>query len=96
MTSVRMAKVKLGIALAFDVADFLIGRIPGWGSLFDVILVAVGVALYGWRGFAQLWELIDITDQVDGFVPTLTLIGLGELAAARKRENVKTELVSAG
>lgn len=80
-----MAKVKLVIAVVLDLLDFLIGRIIGFGTGFDVVLTAVGFALFGWKGLAQAWEVVDVTDQIDGFVPTLTLIALAELRQAKKR-----------
>ncbi|NHK27103.1 hypothetical protein FF098_004185 [Parvularcula flava] len=76
--------VKLAIAIVLDLADFFIGRIPGWGTAFDFVLALVGFAMFGWKGFAQLWEVVDFTDQIDGFVPTLTLIALAELREERK------------
>ncbi|UPT62350.1 MAG: hypothetical protein M0D54_18600 [Hyphomonadaceae bacterium JAD_PAG50586_4] len=33
-------------------------------------------ALWGPAGLANLWELFDVTDQVDSFIPTATLIAL--------------------
>ena len=80
----KAVHVKLAIAIVLDLADFFIGRIPGWGTAFDFVLALVGFAMFGWKGFAQLWEVLDFTDQVDGFVPTLTLIALTELREERK------------
>jgi len=67
---------ELAISLVFDIADFTIGRIPGFGTLFDIGGAFIGYKLWGPLGLAQLWEVADVTDQIDGFVPTLTLLGL--------------------
>lgn len=85
-SSVRTAQIKLVIAIALDLADFVVGRIIGFGTGFDVVLSAIGFMLFGWKGLAQLWEVAEVSDQVDGFVPTLTLIALAELRAAKERE----------
>jgi len=89
MTPVRVAQIKLVIAILLDLADALIGRIPGFGTVFEFLLAAIGFALFGWKGLAQLWEVVDITDQVDGFVPTLTLIAIAELREAAKKEQAQ-------
>lgn len=85
-SSLRVASIKLGIAVAIDLLDFFIGRVPGFGTLFDVVATGVAVAMFGWKGLSYAWEVLDVTDQVDGFVPTLTLIALAEWRAVRARE----------
>lgn len=89
-SSVRSAQVKLAVAVVLDIADFFIGRIVGFGTGFDVVLTAVGFAMFGWKGLAQIWEVVEVTDQVDGFVPTLTLIALAELRQAKAKETEKS------
>ena len=84
-SSVRSAQIKLAIAIVLDIADFFIGRIPGFGTGFDVVLTAVSFAMFGWKGLAQGLEILDITDQLDGFVPTLTIFAFAELREAKKR-----------
>lgn len=68
--------VKLGICIALDILDFFIGRILGFGIAFDVGCALITSALWGKRGMWALWEVIDITEQIDGFVPTCTIIAL--------------------
>ncbi len=75
----KPAYVKLIAAIILDIADFTVGRILGFGTAMDMILVLIGFSMFGWKGLFQLWEVADLSDQVDGFVPTLTLIALTEL-----------------
>lgn len=90
--AVRLAVTKLAVAIIFDIADFAGGWIPGFGTLFDAVLTVVAVVLFGWKGLFQLWELANVPfDVVDGFVPTLTLIALAELRAAKRDEAAETE-----
>lgn len=67
---------RLAVSLAIDVLDFTFGRIPIFGSVGEGIGSLVLVALWGPAGLLYLGELADFTDQVDGFLPTATLIGL--------------------
>ncbi|MEL7030152.1 MAG: hypothetical protein AAGL49_13315 [Pseudomonadota bacterium] len=68
---------KLIISILIDIADFTIGRaafpVPGLG---EAISTAVCLLLWGPRGLLYLWELADMSEQVDAFVPTATLIAL--------------------
>lgn len=70
---------KLLVAVILDVADFTIGRIPGFEMAFDMGLGIAAVALWGWPGLFAFWELADPTGQVDAFVPTLTMIALSQM-----------------
>tara|TARA_Y100000310_G_scaffold343267_1_gene450084 strand:- start:582 stop:824 length:243 start_codon:yes stop_codon:yes gene_type:complete len=67
---------KIIIAIIFDVADFFVGRIPVIGTGFDIAGTALGFWLWGGLGLAQGLEIIDFTDQIDAFIPTLTIIGI--------------------
>ncbi|MHA7871007.1 MAG: hypothetical protein ACX939_01520 [Hyphococcus sp.] len=75
--------LKFLIALAVDIFDFTIGRIlfvvPFSGELIGLM---VGYALFGPKAFWYLLEALDPTEQIDGFIPTATLIAL----AARNDE----------
>ena len=64
------------ISIVWDFLDFTIGRIPGFGTLFDIIGTFLAVMLYGASGTLALWEIIDVTDQFDAEIPTLTAIGI--------------------
>ncbi len=67
---------KFLFSLAYDGADFFIGRIPGFGTIFDILGGFIGLWLWGFPGGLQFLEVIDITDQLDGFIPTMTLAGI--------------------
>jgi hypothetical protein len=73
---------KLVLAIALDLFDFTLGRVMGFGTVTDFVFTAIAVAMFGWKGLFQLWETVEISDQFDGFVPTLTLLALWE-----RREN---------
>lgn len=68
--------VKLGICLLLDLADFFIGRLLGFSIAFDVGCALLATALWGGKGLWAFWEVVDITEQLDGFVPTCTIIAL--------------------
>ncbi len=68
--------LKFMIAIAFDALDFFIGRIPIFGSVFDIIGGIISMLLWGNIGALQFGELIDFTDQIDGFIPTVTIAGI--------------------
>lgn len=68
--------VRFTISVIFDTIDCFIGRIPVLGTVFDIAGVGLGIWLWGPIGAAQIWEIVDISDQADGFVPTLTIAGL--------------------
>lgn len=78
MSERRRFKAKLVIAIILDLVDFTIGRVLGVGLVSNLILTLAGVGLFGWRGLFHLLEFLDPTHQIDGFVPTLTLIALTE------------------
>ncbi len=67
---------RLAISIVIDIADFTLGRIPIFGTVTDGIGTIVLFALWGPAGLINAWELLDVTDQADGFIPTATLIAL--------------------
>ncbi|HVY86601.1 MAG TPA: hypothetical protein VG943_15815 [Caulobacterales bacterium] len=67
---------RLAIAVVLDLFDLTLGRIPILGTVEDGVGTVVMFALWGPPGLAYIWELADVTDQIDGFVPTATLIAL--------------------
>jgi hypothetical protein len=68
--------VRLAVSVAIDLADFTLGRVPIVGSVSEGAGALVLVALWGWPGLLYLGELGDPTDQIDGFLPTATLVAL--------------------
>jgi len=65
--------IRFFACIAFDVIDFFV-RIPGLGTIFDLVGIPVAYYLVGPMGIAYAWELLDITDQLDGFIPTMTIL----------------------
>lgn len=76
---------KLAIAVLLDVLDFTLGRILGAGTVLDIVFAGIAFVLWGPIGLLALWEAIDVTDQADGFVPTMTLIALSQMGKGRKK-----------
>jgi len=66
--------VKFGIAIIYDLADLM--SVPFLGSLYDAVGIPLGVLLWGPVGLLNAWEIVDPTDQIDKFVPTMTLAGI--------------------
>jgi hypothetical protein len=70
--------VKLGICIGLDIFDFTFGRLLGFGIAVDVgsALIAMGLWGVGWRSLWSMPELFDLTEQIDGFLPSCTFIAL--------------------
>lgn len=68
--------LKFLAALIFDVFDFTVGRVPAVGIVVDIIGAFFSLFLWGPLGLAAFLELLDPTEQIDGFIPTVTLIGI--------------------
>lgn len=82
----KAAIAKLVIAVILDIVDFTIGRIPGFEIVVDIALGVAAVALWGWPGLFAFWELADPTGQIDGFVPTMTMIALSQMKNGQKKK----------
>ena len=69
--------MKLFIAILIDLFDFTVGRVlfavPFSG---EIIGCAVGYVMFGPRALLYALEALDPTEQIDGFIPTATLIAL--------------------
>lgn len=76
---------KLVIAIVLDILDFTVGRIPGFEIFVDAALGVAAIALFGWTGVFAFWELADPTGQIDGFVPTLTLIAISQMRNGKNK-----------
>lgn len=67
--------VKLFIAVVLDFIDFTLGRIPGTGTIYDILVTGVTLSMVGPIGLLTGWEIIgDPTEQVDGFIPSASII----------------------
>jgi hypothetical protein len=68
---------KFAVCIAVDLFDFTIGRllfpVPFVG---EVIGCAICASMFGWGGVFYALEAIDFTEQLDGFIPTATIIAL--------------------
>lgn len=79
--------MKLAVAILIDICDFTVGR-----ALFatpfagEVIGCVIGYAVYGPRALFYALEAIDITEQGDAFIPTMTIIALSVQKEAREAE----------
>lgn len=74
---------KFTICVVFDLFDFTIGRLLlGVSILGELGTTVVMFVLWGPIGLFAIWEAVDFTEQLDGFVPTNTLIGI---AASKKQ-----------
>ena len=69
---------KLFLSILIDIFDMTIGRllfaIPFSGEIMGTI---AGWLMFGPKALLYLLEAVDPTEQLDGFVPTATLIALG-------------------
>lgn len=73
---------KIAFCIGCDLFDMTIGRLLLGVSIFtDVVGALVMFLLWGPKGIFALWEVLDPTEQIDGFIPTNTIIAF---AASRK------------
>lgn len=68
--------IRLAISIALDLFDFTVGRVLIGVPWEEGAGAALATILWGPAGIAYLLELIDVTEQIDAFIPTATLIGL--------------------
>ncbi|DAZ85515.1 TPA_asm: hypothetical protein [Altiarchaeum virus] len=67
------------VCVFYDVIDFFIitplNAITGGviGFVYDLVGVFLGYKFFGLLGLINGWELFDLTNVADGFIPTLTL-----------------------
>jgi hypothetical protein len=66
---------KLVVCLIYDFLDFTVGRfLFPFPLLGEVIGCALCAAMFGKSGMFYGLEAIDFTEQIDGFIPTATII----------------------
>lgn len=68
--------LRLAFSILIDVFDFTLGRIPVFGTVTEGVGTIVLFTLWGPAGLVNALELVDWTEQADGFIPTATLIAL--------------------
>lgn len=68
---------KLIVCALYDLLDFTVGRIlfpvPFLGELVGCVVCC---AMFGKEGVLYGLEGIDLTEQIDGFIPTATIIAI--------------------
>lgn len=85
---------KLTISIVYDIFDFIINGtqilvtllsggmlaplIPIIGTIYDFIGLYIGVKLYGIKGWFNLWEIIEVSNVIDMWVPTMTALWVYE------------------
>lgn len=69
--------MKLAICILYDFLDMTIGRllfvVPFLGEIVGAALCCL---MFGKQGLLCGWEALDMTEQIDGFIPTATIIAL--------------------
>lgn len=69
--------LKLLVSMFIDFVDMTVGRLlfaaPFVGEIVGVI---IGSMMFGSKAFWYALEAFDPTEQIDGFIPTATLIAL--------------------
>lgn len=68
--------MKFTFCVAFDLFDMTFGRALVGVSIFtDLANALVMFLLWGPLGLLASWEAVEITEQIDGFIPTNTIVG---------------------
>ena len=77
-----MWSAKLAVCIAYDFFDFTIGRLM-FATPFVGEFIGCGIcaSMFGWSGVWYALEGIDFTEQLDGFIPTATIIALANKPA---------------
>jgi hypothetical protein len=72
-----MWELKLAVCIIYDLLDLTLGRtlfvIPFGGEIVGCTLCA---AMFGTSGLLYGLEALDVTEQIDGFIPTATIIAI--------------------
>ena len=86
--------LKLAVCVAYDLFDMTIGRIMFFTPFVgEIIGCCLCCTMFGMGGVLYGLEALDPTEQIDGFIPTATIIALrnyprressGSMAVARR------------
>lgn len=68
--------IRLAICVAIDLVDFTIGRRLFFVPIEEVPAAGILLLMFGWPGLVYVAEIAELTEQIDAFIPTATLIGL--------------------
>lgn len=69
--------LKMAVSMFVDFLDMTIGRVMfATPFLGEIIGVIVGSMMFGSKAWWYALEALDPTEQIDGFIPTATLIAL--------------------
>ncbi|MFZ4409934.1 MAG: hypothetical protein ACOYOH_21495 [Paracraurococcus sp.] len=69
--------LKFSICVMYDLFDMTVGRflfVVPFAS--ELVGMALCCAMFGWEGLFYGLEALDPTEQIDGFIPTATIIAL--------------------
>lgn len=77
--------VKFFFCVLYDLFDFTVGRLM-FATPFAGEIIGVGIcyAMFGQKALLYALEAIDPTEQLDGFIPTATLIALASRRADKE------------
>lgn len=85
--------LKLAISITFDLLDLTIGRFfLGISLIGEVCSALLMMILWGPLGLLTVWEAGDLTEQIDGFVPSNLIVGV---LAARNQLRERKKLAAA-
>ena len=77
---------KFTFCIAADLFDMTIGRLLIGVSFFtDSVSTLIMFLLWGPLGLTAIWEAFEPTEQLDGFIPTNTLIAIAAHRKHRQR-----------
>jgi len=75
---------RFAIAVVIDIVDLILptSHIPILATIMDAIYIPIALFLWGPAGLAQATELV-MPSVVDGFLPMMTLAGIGRAIQQR-------------
>jgi hypothetical protein len=79
-------KLKMGLSVMIDGVDMVLGLIPGVGHAGEIVGIGFAMALWGWRGGLYGFELVDVTNVIDGLMPTASIIGWSKKKEYEQRQ----------